>query len=319
MTDRIAIFEQAANWAELSNSLSDEQQQQLSAWLDEAPEHRDAYQKCLKMWRSDELESTLEEQAEQLTVSCKKPITKWLWVSAFCSVFLLFAVNFLALQSPAKPEGIIAKTSTSQSRYIDLPDGSAMKVGPQSTLNYLFTKQLRKVELSQGESLFSVQHLSDNQPFIVDAGDAQITVTGTEFSVDKSDFGTQVIVVHGSVHVANQVDSTTIGLTAGQSVEIIDGKMGEVKHLPKSFNHYLDIDNTQPQWLDAYQMSLGSVLAKLDRQMSEKISLEDNTLKSMLVTGRFNLNTPKQTLQMLALANRLRVSEYSGQMIIRNN
>lgn len=319
MTDRIAIFEQAANWAELSNSLSDEQQQQLSAWLDEAPEHRDAYQKCLKMWRSDELKSTLEEQAEQLTVSCKKPITKWLWVSAFCSVFLLFAFNFLALQSPAKPEGIIAKTSTSQSRYIDLPDGSAMKVGPQSTLNYLFTKQLRKVELSQGESLFSVQHLSDNQLFIVDAGDAQITVTGTEFSVDKSDFGTQVIVVHGSVHVANQVDSTTIGLTAGQSVEIIDGIMGEVKHLPKSFNHYLDIDNTQPQWLDAYQMSLGSVLAKLDRQMSEKISLEDNTLKSMLVTGRFNLNTPKQTLQMLALANRLRVSEYSGQMIIRNN
>lgn len=63
----------------------------------------------------------------------------------------------------------------------------------------------------------------------------------------------------------------------------------------------------------------GFVLAKLDRQMSEQISLEDNALKSMLVTGRFNLNTPKQTLQMLALANKLRVSQYSGQIIIRNN
>ena len=319
MTDRIAIFEQAANWAELSNSLSDEQQQQLAIWLDEAPEHRDAYQKCLKIWHSDELENMLEEQAEQLPVSSKKPMTKWLWASAFCSVFLLIAVNFLAIQSPAKPESIIAKTNTSQSRYVDLPDGSAMKVGPQSTLSYLFTKQSRKVELSQGESLFSVQHLSDNQPFIVDAGDTRVTVTGTEFSVDKSDFGTQVIVVHGSVHVANQVDNTTVELTAGQSVEIIDGKMGEVKLLPKSFNHYLDLDNTQPQWLDAYQMSLGSVLAKLDRQMSEQISLEDNALKSMLVTGRFDLNTPKQTLQMLALANKLRVSQYSEQIIIRNN
>jgi transmembrane sensor len=319
MTDRIAIFEQAANWAELSSSLSDEQQQQLATWLDEAPEHRDAYQKCLKMWRSDELENMLEEQAEQLPVSSKKPMTKWLWASAFCSVFLLIAVNFLAIQSPAKPESIIAKTNTSQSRYVDLPDGSAMKIGPQSTLNYLFTEQSRKVELSQGESLFSVQHLSDNQPFIVDAGDTQVTVTGTEFSVDKSDFGTQVIVVHGSVHVANQLDNTSVELTAGQSVEIIDGKMGEVKHLPKSFSHYLDLDNPQSQWLDAYQMSLGSVLAKLDRQMSEKISLEDSTLKSMLVTGRFNLNTPKQTLQMLALANKLRVSQYSEQIIIRNN
>ena len=319
MTDRIAIFEQAANWAELSNSLSDEQQQQLATWLDEAPEHRDAYQKCLKVWRSDELENMLEEQAEQLPVSSKKPMTKWLWASAFCSVFLLIAVNFLAIQSPAKPESIIAKTNTSQSRYVDLPDGSAMKVGPQSTLSYLFTKQSRKVELSQGESLFSVQHLSDNQPFIVDAGDTRVTVTGTEFSVDKSDFGTQVIVVHGSVHVANQLDNTTVELTAGQSVEIIDGKMGEVKLLPKSFNHYLDLDNIQPQWLDAYQMSLGSVLAKLDRQMSEQISLEDNALKSMLVTGRFDLNTPKQTLQMLALANKLRVSQYSEQIIIRNN
>lgn len=319
MIDRIAIFEQAANWAELSQSLSDEQQQQLRIWLDEAPEHRDAYQKCLKIWHSDELESVLEKEAEQLTVSSKKPINKWLWASAFCAVFLLITVNFLVLQSPTKPESIIAKTSTSQSRYLDLPDGSAMKVGPQSTLNYLFTEQLRKVELSQGESLFSVQHLSDNQPFIVEAGDTQVTVTGTEFSVDKSDFGTQVIVVHGSVHVANQVDSTTVELTAGQSVEIIDGKMGEVKNLPKSFNHYLDLDNPQSQWLDAYQMSLGSVLAKLDRQMSEKISLEDSTLKAMLVTGRFNLNTPKQTLQMLALANKLRVSQYSGQIIIRNN
>ncbi|MFK3860812.1 FecR family protein [Pseudoalteromonas rhizosphaerae] len=319
MTDRIAIFEQAANWAELSNSLSDEQQQQLATWLDEAPEHRDAYQKCLKIWHSDELENMLEEQAEQLPVSSKKPMTKWLWASAFCSVFLLIAVNFLAIQSPAKPESIIAKTNTSQSRYVDLPDGSAMKVGPQSTLSYLFTKQSRKVELSQGESLFSVQHLSDNQPFIVDAGDTRVTVTGTEFSVDKSDFGTQVIVVHGSVHVANQLDNTSVELTAGQSVEIIDGKMGEVKLLPKSFNHYLDLDNIQPQWLDAYQMSLGSVLAKLDRQMSEQISLEDNALKSMLVTGRFDLNTPKQTLQMLALANKLRVSQYSEQIIIRNN
>lgn len=319
MIDKISIFEQAANWAELSNSLSDEQQQQLGTWLGEAPEHRDAYEKCLKIWRSNELENMLEEQAEQLPVVSHKPMTKWLWVSAFCSIFLLIAVNFLVLQSPSKPKSVIAKTSTSQSRYVDLPDGSAMKIGPQSSLSYLFTNHSRKVELSQGESLFSVQHLSDNKPFIVDAGDTQVTVTGTEFSVDKNDFGTQVIVVHGSVHVENQIENTTVELTAGQSVEIIDGKMGEVKHLPKSFNHYLDTDNPQSQWLDAYQMSLGSVLAKLERHMNEKISLEDSTLKSMLVTGRFNLNTPEQTLQMLALANKLRVSQYSGQIIIRNN
>ncbi|GEM_PF-3024355 len=315
--DKLAIYEQAADWVEQTNTLSAIQKAELERWLKQDPEHLKAYQKCLKVWQSENLQQVLVTQTNRARLANKPGHLKSKLIATACSVCLLVILGYINFEPVPEQNKITAYTHTSESRELHLPDGSELKLSGETKLEFEFMPEQRQVSLDTGESLFSVQHLAENQPFIVDAGDTEIRVTGTQFSVDKNHYSTQVIVVEGSVLVSNQ--SKQVHLTAGQSVEIIAGNIGKVIKLPEYFEHYLSGEQADSLWLDAYQSSLGSVVAKLDRQLEEDISLEDSRLQGLAVTGRFNLNTPKHTLKMLAMANQLRVAEYPGQIIIRRN
>ncbi|MCU4676672.1 FecR domain-containing protein [Catenovulum sp. 2E275] len=315
-TDKLAIFEQAANWAEKATELTDAEKAELEIWLAQNTEHQQAYQKCLAVWQSENLTQALAENVYQ-PQSVKKANHKLKLTTAFGSLAIALLVGYFSINQDVSQPKLVAQTQTSQTQQLNLADGSQLKLAGETQLDFLYQPDLRKVELTKGESLFSVQHLTDHQPFIVAAGDTQIKVTGTKFSVDKNDYSTQVVVVEGSVLVSNHQQK--IHLTAGQSIEIVDGKMGELIYLPQHYKHHLNTQDYSADWLEAYQTSLGSVIAKLDRQITEQISLEESSLKTLPVTGRFNLKSPKQTLKMIALASNLRVSEYPGQIIIRRN
>ncbi|WP_440906198.1 FecR family protein [Catenovulum sp. SX2] len=319
MKNQQAIFEQAAEWAEIADELTEQQQQQLQLWLAADPAHQHAYDKCMAIWQSDELADALQSLPNQNTKKqadkASLTFTKKHLLGSCCFALFALCASIFTLKNSPEMAPIVAATPTdehNQTQQINLPDGSVMTLAGETQLTFNQQKKVRSVTLNKGESLFAVEHIADDQPFYVHAGDVQVQVTGTTFSVDKNDYSTQIIVVEGSVVVS--ANKQQLVLTAGQSVEVIKGKMADKIIYPAAFNHHL-----QANWLDAQQMSLGAVIAKLDRKLTEQISLEDPNLMAMPINGRFNLNQPKQTLKMLALASNLRLAEYPGHILIRRN
>ncbi len=91
-----------------------------------------------------------------------------------------------------------------------LDDGSVVWLNSESVLEYPrnFTGGRRVVKLS-GEAYFEVEH-DRARPFVVIAGDAEVTVLGTSFNVEARRDAVTTTLVSGSVAVATPQGSVTL-------------------------------------------------------------------------------------------------------------
>jgi transmembrane sensor len=108
-------------------------------------------------------------------------------------------------------------TVLGERRHVALPDGSLVDLNSRSHVRVVFEHRKRRVELVEGEALFRVEH-DAGRPFTVDAGNGQVTVTGTRFDVRRDADSTRVAVEEGSVKVQGR--DFPINLTAGLGTRI---------------------------------------------------------------------------------------------------
>ena len=103
---------------------------------------------------------------------------RWRWGLALAAMFTLLVLAGVGLWLG----GTVVTTAPGTTMAVVLPDGSHVEVGPASTLRYhlLFSWWHRRVRLD-GAAAFEVQ--PGNEPFVVQAGEAEITVLGTRFTV----------------------------------------------------------------------------------------------------------------------------------------
>ena len=205
--------------------------------------NQQAYDKCMAIWQSKELADALQTLPNQ---TAKKQANKTSLtftkkhLLASCFALLVLCASIFTLKNTPEMAPIVAATPTdahNQTQQINLQDGSVMTLAGETQLTFNQQQKVRSVTLNKGESLFAVEHIADDQPFYVHAGDVQVQVTGTTFSVDKNDYSTQIIVVEGSVVVS--ANKQRLVLTAGQSVEVIKGQMADKIIYPAAFNHHL--------------------------------------------------------------------------------
>lgn len=109
-----------------------------------------------------------------------------------------------ALQDKKKEKWIEVTNDQSIIKYIALPDGSSVKLSPESKLSYpaTFVKKEREVLLN-GEAFFEVTK-NPESPFKVYTSDVVTTVLGTSFTVKAfdRDKDVRVVVKTGKVTVA---------------------------------------------------------------------------------------------------------------------
>lgn len=106
-----------------------------------------------------------------------------------------------------------------------LPDGSTLRLGPDTALATDFSGGRRHVTLLQGQAFFEVRH-RDGDPFTVTAGDAIVQVVGTRFDVDLLPARTQVSVAEGAVRVRSPEGGAGLLLRGGQQVQVREGRIG---------------------------------------------------------------------------------------------
>jgi len=113
------------------------------------------------------------------------------------------------------PEGV--RTAVGEQRMLTLNDGTRVYLNTATHIVIHYDRHSRRVELETGEALFDVAKAAD-RPFIVTAGDRQVTALGTSFDVRRDDQRLAVTLVEGKVTV-NQ----TFTLTPGERLTLTPG------------------------------------------------------------------------------------------------
>ncbi len=256
------------------------------------------------------LRTRLEEEG-LLSEPAKPVIRKTMltpMIRAAAAVVLLVGltiISYLILTPDASRVKLAASTTDNQEFGIVLPDGSEVDLNAHSEIEYrLAASGVRSVKLT-GEAWFIVS--SDPvRPFIVEAGDAVIEVTGTSFGVrtDPHKDRIEVYVASGSIqfHQARK-DNKVLKLGAGTMGVLEQNRLEE----DKSFDmNYL---SWRTRKLTFRQTRLGEVADILNRTYGKNIRFDSKNLEDCLFTGTFDQQPLDSVMKVIQIAFNLDVQK----------
>lgn len=208
-------------------------------------------------------------------------------------------------------ENEIKSNPKGQRAMIYLPDGSTLWLNAQSSIEYEknFSGSVRLVHLL-GEAYFMVKK-DTAKPFIVHAGNTQITALGTAFNVKayEDDDNVSVSLENGFVKVQkqNHVDQSGVLL-----------QPGDVATVPNSDNQIL-VSNFDPiknlAWRDGViyfkDAQFDEVIQKLERWYGVKFYYEKRPSKEWHFSGIFRNEYLENILETLSFGERMQY-EFKG-------
>lgn len=128
---------------------------------------------------------------------------KFLWGAVAASVSLVAILGYWMGQGAGESKYIAEK---GQTKRVELPDGSVVKLNGGSTLKTRFEDgEDREVWLT-GEGYFEVSKHGDGRKFVVHTEDLDVVVLGTQFNVKGASGKTEVVLEEGKVQVGRSDD-----------------------------------------------------------------------------------------------------------------
>lgn len=203
------------------------------------------------------------------------------------AVILLIGFSTLAymLFTPTRQAvQMTARTLEDQKFGLTLPDGSTVDMNSNSRIKYKLQRSGIRMLTLEGEAFFEVNP-DPNRPFIINAGDATIEVTGTSFSV-RNDPGSErieVFVESGNVQIyRSRKQDRKLSLKAGQ-LGVLDQN-----NLTEKSNPDLNHLSWKTRKLTFRETRLGDVAGVLNRTYSQNIRFTTTALEDCLFTGTFD-------------------------------
>jgi ferric-dicitrate binding protein FerR (iron transport regulator) len=199
-----------------------------------------------------------------------------------------------------------------------LPDGTLVSLNSNTRINYpeKFNGNTREVTI-EGEAFFEVKP-DKTKPFIIHAGNAQIKVLGTSFSVSAYPATKQVevIVETGRVQVTNKTTET-----ATNELILVPGDKGTLVYASNSLQKTTNQDPNFIAWktrnLTFKATSLSEVISNLEKVYKVNISLADPKLNELLLTAQFNNYSLDFILKVIESTFPIEVQQANGEFILR--
>lgn len=192
---------------------------------------------------------------------------------------LILSVWALNKASDSKIQWMQVGTTYSETRTVNLPDGSTVSLKPCSRLYYpeKFSGKERKVMLA-GEAFLDVAK-DARKKFVVSAGDMEVLVHGTRFSVSSflGNEEDEVALLEGSVEMRLQGQQGSILLSPGELVKY-DKTTGATERRRFATNYYDEV--LKAGGLQFSNEKLGDIAASLTRQFGVNIIVESRELAS---------------------------------------
>ena len=188
---------------------------------------------------------------------------------AACLFVPLLAISAWAMYrlSVSDQEWVTISTSVAQTKSIVLPDGTAVMLSPCSQLFYpeRFSGRQRKVMLV-GEAYLDVVKDAKHK-FVVSAGEMDVIVHGTRFSVSSfpEENEEEVALVEGSVEMKFSGENGSIFLSPGELVKY-DRSTGTTERRKFAANYFEEV--VKAGGLQFRNERLGDIVSALNRHFN---------------------------------------------------
>lgn len=214
-------------------------------------------------------------------------------------------INYLK-QSPSQKQ-LVALNDKVEGK---LPDGSTVTLNAGATLDYpeKFSGDERSVKLT-GEAFFEVTP-DKSKPFKISANDIVVEVVGTSFFVSAgTDGNVEVIVKTGKVAVYRK-DNTSEKkiLEPGDKAEF----SSESKMISESKNEDDNFISWKTNVLVFNDDSLSDVITVLNKNYKADITISDEKLMGLKLTGSYTNNSLDQILNLIESTFKIRVIKKSA-------
>jgi len=221
-------------------------------------------------------------------------------------------VAFLVSQ-PAKTT---YATNVGDREVLSLADGSQIELNTDTVLRTAVTASRRTVWLEKGEAYFRVKH-DVAHPFVVVAGNRQLTDLGTEFTVRRDSGRLQIAVVKGLVrlddNIAQHHEKSTRILKPG---DVVVATNASVSISTKSSQELANELGWRRGVLIFNHTPLSEAANEINRYNAKKLVIADPMAAQMKIGGTF----PKNNVNAISAAVRelfgLRVKDRGDEIIV---
>lgn len=293
---------QAREWLVLLNSGRAGAAERAAAeqWRQSSAEHARAMAEVERLW------ALLGEVERPPLMVSARPRRRRRWPLPLATAACLLLALWLA------PSGWYAdiRTEAGERRDVTLEDGSRLHLNGATALDWDANAEgQRRVRLYRGQVDFQVAADAEH-PFLIDAGDAHIRVTGTRFDLNL--LGDQVLlaVTEGHVQVSD-ADGHARAVSAGEQIAWLDGQLQAPQPLDAA--RALAWQRGRLVFRDR---PLAEVFQELQRQQAQQVLFLDGQARELKVTGVFALNDPVALLHAIETALPVRLTRLPGVLLV---
>lgn len=282
-----------------------EEQAALDRWLSSSPANAAAYDRVARLWAdAGSLKRTAFPQRappERRLASLSRPVL------AAITVAVLIVPAWLALRHWRQSDLIAVTTQRGQPRQFQLADGSRVFLDANSEIEVQVDRRIRRIVLRRGEVYVEVAPESSLRLEVV-AGSGRIVDIGTRFDVE---------LLHGTVHTTVLEGRIAVGTRRGEVVVAagraggydVDGTLFAVTEAPRQPTLW----QTGQRRFDG--ASLEDVLERISRYHGVTIQVEDESVKTLRVSGTFRMTDLDVILETLAQALPIEVRRLNDERI----
>lgn len=314
----------AARWvlAQEEDGWTETDQAEFEAWLAKSDGNRTAYLRLRHSWREADRISALQrghpESPERLE---QRPRNRWHLPAAIAASIMLVIGGAYLSRQPALDSAarlVVADTYSTPvggRRTISFADGSKVELNTSSKVRTSVFPDKREVWLDQGEAFFEVAHRK-GQPFIVHAGNRQVTVLGTKFLVRRNGDKVTVSVLEGRVRV-DEIDrgqAVRTSVIAAGDIAIAQGRATLVA--ARSEVKVEDALAWRQGMLSFDQVNLGEIAVEFNRYNRKKIVVTAPDAAAIRIGGMFPSNDPDAFVRLLRDAYGLKIQETATEINI---
>jgi transmembrane sensor len=246
------------------------------------------------------------------------------WAIAATLLLVIAAALVLSYRSGQDPEYV---TAIGEQRTVPLDDGSRIALNSNSKVKIEFTAERRTVRLLRGEAFFEVAH-NQERPFVVIAGDSQVTAVGTAFEVRYEPDHIDVTLVEGKVNVTSIAEPLEVPASVSSSLSGM-GKLsssgyamtaGERLRLAKSGPAKIDAPRVDAvtAWRRGEVMlddtPLTDAIAEMNRYSKAALVIDEGSIAALHVSGIYHTGDSEGFAQSVAQLYGLHVTQEAGQI-----
>lgn len=303
----------------LKGETTEAEQRALGAWRRRSPDNEARYRQVARLWEMRRLfEPTLHaespptaaeilDRAGRPTARSTAPprtglrrILRAPSLRAAAALPLLLGgaalLGYLARQTDDAdaPRTLELVTAAAEMTSARLPDGSVVRLGPDSRLQVEITPVSRQASL-HGRAYFAVAH-DPGRPFTVRTHAGEVEVKGTRFDLEARSGELELVVVDGSVRLAADGESVDVG--AGQRSRVGNGTGIRVEAVEDVYGGLA--------WVGGFvafeSTPLREVARELERRYGMDIQIRDSLLAEQTVTSWSLERSPEDVLRAVCLA-----------------